>query len=331
MMRSLLPAVDFARRYGTAIAAVAITVVVKLLVNGLGEDHPCVLLPVPVAIAAWYGGRGPGLIAAVLVPIIGTFFLGGSADIGDGIALGVGTIEAVIVVLITAGLKNALRRAEESRRVADDARRELSFAVAVRDEVLRLWHEKVRGPLGRLELRASEALATLERDGYRGAATSSLRAVAFLERRPLRLGNEIGSGVDRHEIRVRGEAVSHGRRPTGGWRSEIALLEGRLRFELLTREPEDERIAFGRVGHEIVLADDDLAFEEATCSDNESGHALSGRVDQRSADVSRVMPVGGLHPGVEIDAHALLRPLGALPPTPGSYLSTTCSNFPRGS
>ena len=177
MMRSLLPAVDFARRYGTAIAAVAITVVVKLLVNGLGEDHPFVLLPVPVAIAAWYGGRGPGLIAAVLVPITGTFFLGGSADIGDGIALGVVTIEAVIVVLITAGLKNALRRAEESRRVADDARRELSFAVAVRDEVLRLWHEKVRGPLGRLELRASEALATLERDGYRGAATSSLRAV----------------------------------------------------------------------------------------------------------------------------------------------------------
>src|SRR5439155_472558 len=92
---------------GMFAAVVAITVVVKLLVNGLGEDHPFVLLPVPVAIAAWYGGRGPGLIAAVLVPIIGTFFLGGSADIGDGIALGVVTIEAVIVVLITAGRKNA--------------------------------------------------------------------------------------------------------------------------------------------------------------------------------------------------------------------------------
>src|SRR5207302_9806204 len=109
--------------------------------------------------------------------IIDDFYHCGTADIGNGIALGVVTIEEVIVVLITAGLKNALRRAEESRRVADDARRELSFAVAVRDEVLRLWHEKVRGPLGRLELRASEALATLERDGYRGAATSSLRGV----------------------------------------------------------------------------------------------------------------------------------------------------------
>src|SRR5207302_1496952 len=100
MMRSLLHAVDFARRYGTAIAAVAITVVVKLLVNGLGEDHPFVLLPVPVAIAA-----------------------------------------------------------------------------ALSDEGLRSWHEKRRAPLRRRELRASEALAALGRGGYRGAASSSLRAV----------------------------------------------------------------------------------------------------------------------------------------------------------
>jgi hypothetical protein len=171
------PLLEFARRYGTALAAVGLTVAVKLLINGLGQDHPLVLLPVPVAIAAWYGGRGPGLLAAALVPAIGIFFNGPSADLGDAIALAVVTIEAVIVVLITVGLKTALCRAEESRRAADDARRELSFAVAVRDEVLRMWHEKVRGPLGRLELRASEALTALERDGYRGAATSSLRAL----------------------------------------------------------------------------------------------------------------------------------------------------------
>ena len=172
-----LPAADLARRYGTALAAVAITVIVKLLVNGLGEDHPFVLLPVPVAIAAWYGGRGPGMVAAALVPIAGIFFQGASGDLGDWIALSFVTVEAVIVVLITSGLRTALRRAEESRRAADDARRELSFAVAVRDEVLRMWNEKVRGPLSRLEVRATEALAALERDGYRGTATSSLRAI----------------------------------------------------------------------------------------------------------------------------------------------------------
>jgi hypothetical protein len=176
MSQLALSAIDLARRYGTAIAAVAITVAVKLLVNGLGEDHPFVLLPVPVAIAAWYGGRGPGMVAAALVPIAGIFFQG-TGDLGDWIALTFVTVEAVIVVLITTGLRTALRRAEESRRAADDARRELSFAVAVRDEVLRLWNDKVRGPLGRLELRATEALAALEREGYRGAATSALRAV----------------------------------------------------------------------------------------------------------------------------------------------------------
>jgi hypothetical protein len=117
------------------------------------------------------------MVAAALVPIAGIFFQGASGDLGDWIALSFVTVEAVIVVLITSGLKKALRRAEESRRAADDARRELSFAVAVRDEVLRMWNEKVRGPLGRLEVRATEALAALERDGYRGAATSSLRAI----------------------------------------------------------------------------------------------------------------------------------------------------------
>jgi hypothetical protein len=179
-MRAVIRAfsgIDLARRYGTALAAVGVTVAVKLLISGLGEDHPFVLLPVPVAIAAWYGGRGPGLLAAALVPVVGIFFNGPGASVGDFIALAVVTLEAVIIVLITVGLRTALRRAEESRKVADDARRELSFAVAVRDEVLRMWHEKVRGPLGRLELRASEALAALERDGYRGAATSSLRAL----------------------------------------------------------------------------------------------------------------------------------------------------------
>src|SRR5436309_11371016 len=125
MMRSLLPAVDFARRYGTAIAAVAITVVVKLLVNGLGDDHPFVLLPVPVAVAAWYGGRGPGLLAAGFVTIVGVFFMttGGAYDSGDVVALLVVVVEAVVVVWITVGLREALARAERSRVAADAARR----------------------------------------------------------------------------------------------------------------------------------------------------------------------------------------------------------------
>lgn len=171
-------ALDLARRYATAVAAVAVTILVKILVSALGEDHPFVLLPVPVAIAAWYGGRGPGLLATALVAVAGLFFLSGSPyDVGDLLALAVVVAEAVIVVWITVGLRNALRRAEESRRAADSARRELTFAVAVRDEVLRLWTEKVRGPLAQLEVKATSTLSALERDGYRGTVTAELRSL----------------------------------------------------------------------------------------------------------------------------------------------------------
>jgi K+-sensing histidine kinase KdpD len=168
-----------ARRYGAAITAVAITVAVKLLIDGLGDDHPFVLLPVPVAIAAWYGGRGPGLVAAALVPIVGAFFLGSGllSDTGDLVALAVVTAEAGVIVAITVGLRDALRRAEASRIAADEARRELGFAVAVRDEVLNIWSEKVRGPLSRLETTATDALRTLERDGYSGSATRPIRSI----------------------------------------------------------------------------------------------------------------------------------------------------------
>ena len=168
-----------ARRYGTAVVAVAVTVVIKLLVDGLGNDHPFVLLPVPVVIAAWYGGRGPGLMATALVAIAGVTFVGRSLfdDTGDVIALTVVVIEAVIVVAITVALKDALRRAKEASASADAARRELGFAVAIRDEVLRVWTEKIRGPLARLEITATDALHTLERDGYRGPATQPLRSL----------------------------------------------------------------------------------------------------------------------------------------------------------
>src|SRR2546428_13694469 len=54
--------------YGVAVAAVALALVIKVLFSGLGADHPFVLLPAAVIVSAWYGGRGPGLVAAGLSP-----------------------------------------------------------------------------------------------------------------------------------------------------------------------------------------------------------------------------------------------------------------------
>jgi hypothetical protein len=133
----------------------------------------------PVAVAAWFGGRGPGVLAAVLITVLGASFVGPDLlrDTSDLVALIAVAVQAAAVVAITVALRTALVRARESAHAAEEARRELKFAVAVRDEVLRVWSEKVRGPLARLEVVASDALEGLERDGYRGAATRSLRAL----------------------------------------------------------------------------------------------------------------------------------------------------------
>ena len=165
------------KRYGIAMAAVLITVALKLLVEGLGpETHPFLLLTAAVIIASWYGGRGPGLLAMALAIASGVVFiqLGGTAIESDLVGLAALAIQAMIVVLITVGLREAQERADGAVLAAESARRELRFAVAVRDEVLRLWSRKVKGPLGELEATARAALAELRRDGYQGSAIGPL-------------------------------------------------------------------------------------------------------------------------------------------------------------
>ena len=55
-----------ARRYGMAVAVTALTVLVVLVVQSLTHLRTNLLLIAPVAISAWYGGRGPGLLASAL-------------------------------------------------------------------------------------------------------------------------------------------------------------------------------------------------------------------------------------------------------------------------
>ena len=55
------------RRYGVAVACVAIAVAVQSLADiGIGQGSPLILLLFPVLIAAWQGGTGPGLVATAL-------------------------------------------------------------------------------------------------------------------------------------------------------------------------------------------------------------------------------------------------------------------------
>jgi K+-sensing histidine kinase KdpD len=166
------PWFDIAGGYAAAAAIVVTTVVVKTLV--FGADHPFVLLPGAVAAAAWSAGRGPGLLAAFLV-VVATYYLmqlpGESVDVIVLVAL---LFESVLVALLTSGLRTALLRARAASAESAAAHREATFALAVRDELLLLWTQQLRGPMADLEAQARAALADLEHDGYTGAATDKL-------------------------------------------------------------------------------------------------------------------------------------------------------------
>src|SRR5690242_21559222 len=58
------------RRYGVAVAAVAVALLLKALLSSvLNVDIPFLLFFATVALSAWYGGLGPGLLATALAAL----------------------------------------------------------------------------------------------------------------------------------------------------------------------------------------------------------------------------------------------------------------------
>ena len=159
--------------------AVLVTFLIKLIFLGLGSEHPFVLLPAAVVIAAWYGGLGPGIVATALCAVASLYFFlppaGTGAEPADLVGVGGLLAEGALVVLLTVGLRSALIRAEAAKEASAAAHRETVFALAVRDEMLSLWTQQLRGPMADLESQAREALADLEREAYAGAAEPKLR------------------------------------------------------------------------------------------------------------------------------------------------------------
>jgi len=169
-------------RYAIAIVVVVLTLGIKLLFFGLGSDHPFVLLPAAVAVAAWYGGLGPGVLATLLVVIASVFFLlppvGGGAEPADLVAMGGLVLESAVVVALSVGLRAARIRAETARAASAVAHREAAFALAVRDEMLSVWASEVRAPVADVESQARAALEDFVREGYTGAAGAKVRKLA---------------------------------------------------------------------------------------------------------------------------------------------------------
>jgi len=108
-----------ARRYGAAVVVTALAVLIVLGVQSVTHLRTNLLLITPVAISAWYGGRGPGILASALsiAAIMLTF------DPTDRAALdvpGIGEVVYVctfVVVTLILGTATESLRAERGRAI----------------------------------------------------------------------------------------------------------------------------------------------------------------------------------------------------------------------
>lgn len=111
--------------YGVSLAAVAVEVVTRLILEPLLADHlPFISLFLAVGFAAWYGGRGPGLLALAVSIVAAAFIIlpPRYSSAIESSAFQVGLVVYVVVALALIAMFEVLRKAQ---RLSEDQRRQL--------------------------------------------------------------------------------------------------------------------------------------------------------------------------------------------------------------
>jgi hypothetical protein len=179
---------DRVAKYLVAVAVVAIALALKYPFASLGEDHPFLLLPASVILATWYGGRGPGLVATVLAALgADLLFLGATTSTSSGelVALVVLIGEGVLIVFVTDALRAAREVALSEATAADRGRRSNALALEMREELLRLWTQKLSGPLAHVIVAVQhgrDAVTAGDRDAALAALDELQADVTLLQR-----------------------------------------------------------------------------------------------------------------------------------------------------
>jgi signal transduction histidine kinase len=114
------------RRYGAAVALVALALLLRRLIAPLiGDTSPYMFVLTAVVISAWYGGGGPGVVATIFAAIAAsdlvfpaTWSL--SIAMADRVELGILLVEGLIVSVLIGTLHQRLRRLEAALRARDD-------------------------------------------------------------------------------------------------------------------------------------------------------------------------------------------------------------------
>ena len=107
-------------RYGAAVVAVALVVVLKLVLNPLiTQQSPFLLMAGAVMVGAWFGGFGPGVLATLLGALAADYFF--LEPVGSFTGLGVGilpftlfVLQGLLISFLVEALHSSRQRAEES-------------------------------------------------------------------------------------------------------------------------------------------------------------------------------------------------------------------------
>jgi len=131
----------------------------------LGDRHPLSLLFGAVALAVWYGGTGPGVLATVLGYIVSDYLFTpprGVVAIVDATEL-VGLLTYLIsctaIVGFGAGMRAANRRARRYAQMLEQKQQQLELAERRKDEFISVVAHELRNPLSSIR----NALALLGR------------------------------------------------------------------------------------------------------------------------------------------------------------------------
>lgn len=174
-------------RFGVALLAVAVSLVVRLIVGKVIDDRggPFLFFTPAVMIAAWYGGTGPGLLATLVSVAVADYFLllprgRFSYSNGDIPNIMVFMLVGVQISWLSGALYRSKRRAEadaESARQSEQSYRTLSLELD--------W--RVRQRTSELQFQTSllQAQSNASRDGILVVSTDG--RVIFRNRRLLEL------------------------------------------------------------------------------------------------------------------------------------------------
>ena len=117
--------IDIALRYGVAVFAVGVVLLAKLVSDpAISNQSPFLLLSGAVAIGAWFGGLGPGILATAVGAVGADYFFlppEGSFSVSTEalLPLLLFTLQGLLITALVAALRSARGRAEQSTLEAE--------------------------------------------------------------------------------------------------------------------------------------------------------------------------------------------------------------------